>query len=210
MKIGMVGTGRMASALGRIWGEAGHEVFFGSRDPRRGRDAAAQAGSGARGGSYDEAARFGDVIVLAVPGDAAEVTARALAGVEGTAGRILVDPTNPLGVELGSHESLAQRIQDAAPDLRVVKAFNSIHFANLDAPRFGGGRAVGLFCGDDIPAKEVVRRLIADVGLDPVDSGPLSNAWLLEAAALLWIDLAFERGQGMDTALALLRREHRA
>ena len=71
---------------------------------------------------------------------------------------------------------------------------------------FFGMRADGFYCGDDIAAKALVRDLIAEIGMDPVDVGPLRNARLLEPMALLWIDLANNRGWGRNHAFKLLRR----
>ncbi len=97
-----------------------------------------------------------------------------------------------------------------ATTAKVVKAFNSLGSYLLGDADFGGQRADGYYCGDDAAAKDLVRELIADAGLEPVDVGPLSNARLLEPLALLWIDLLFRQGQPKDFAFKLLHRKPRS
>jgi NADPH-dependent F420 reductase len=209
LKIGTLGTGRMASNLGELWAAKGHQVFLGSRDPQKAKELAQSIGPNVKGGSSAEAVAFGEVLALAVPWTAAEETLKAL-GVFG--GKILIDMTNPIqltdaGRQLlfGHTTSAAEQIATWAPDARVVKAFNSIYFENLEKPQFGPLNASSFFCGDDEQAKAVVARLSQDIGFDPVDCGPLANARLLEPLAVLWMQLAFS-SHGSDIALKLLRR----
>ncbi len=100
---------------------------------------------------------------------------------------------------------IAEEIAKRSPDARVVKAFNSIYFENLEKPQYGATKAGSFFCGDDDQAKAVVAQLSRDIGFDPVDCGPLTNARLLEPLAVLWMQLAFG-GNETDIAFALLRR----
>lgn len=204
MRIGTLGTGRMATTLARLWDGAGHDVLLGSRDADRGRALAREVGGGLRGGGTEEAIAHGDVVLLTYPGGEAVRGVSALAFSEG---QILVDLTNRVGLDLPAGDSLALRVQAAAPGTRVVKAFNCVHFRCIAEPVRPGVRAAGPYCGDDEEARRVVGGLVADAGLDPIDAGPLAQAYLLEHLALLWIDLAFTRGVGADTAFALLRRE---
>lgn len=189
MQIGILGTGRMAQALGRVWAQRGHALLFGSRDAGKAAQVAAQIGADARGGSYADAAAFGEVIVLTAPWPAAKATLRAAGSL---AGKVLIDVINPLqdgDLALGHTTSAAEQIAAWAPGARVVKAFNTIYFQNLDA-RAHPGESSAFFCGDDPAAKRLVAQLASDLGFDPVDAGPLVNARLLEPLALLWIRLA--------------------
>ena len=204
MRIGTLGTGRMATTLARLWAEAGHDVLLGSRDPARGRSVAAETGGGMAGGGNEDAVAHGDVVLLTFPGGEA---VRGVSALRFRAGQVLVDLTNRVGIDLPAGDSLALRIQAAVPDVRVVKAFNTIHFRSLADPVHPTVRAAGPYCGDDAEARRVVGDLVADAGLDPIDAGPLAQAYLLEHLALLWIDLAFTRGVGAETAFALLRRQ---
>lgn len=205
MNIGIIGTGNIGSTLGRLWAGKGHRVFYGSRSPEKAKTLAKETGQGTEGGSQQDAVAFGDIVLLAVPWDAAKETMQAL----DLAGKTLIDCVNPLAygsLDIGHTTSAAEEIAGWAPDAKVVKAFNSIHYKNIAAPDFQDHKASIFYCGDDNQARQQVRQLIEDIGLDPVDSGPLSNARLLEPLAMLWIDLAFQQKQGVDTAWALLKR----
>lgn len=204
MRIGTLGTGRMATTLARLWAGAGHDVLLGSRDAERGRSVAAELDAGVSGGGNGDAIAHGDVVLLTFPGREA---VPGVAALDFREGQILVDLTNRVGLDLPAGDSLARRIQAATPGTRVVKAFNTIHFRCLASPVHPRVKAAGPYCGDDPEACQVVGGLVADAGLDPIDAGPLAQAYLLEHLALLWIDLAFTRGVGADTAFALLRRE---
>ena len=208
MKIGIIGTGRMGTGLGQLWLETGHGVLFGSRDPAKARAMAESIGGKARGGSNADAAAFGEVVVLSVPGPTREPTLRALGAA--LDGKILLDITNVFGPDggllVGHTTSGAEQVQAWASRARVVKAFNTIYFQNLDERPFGDQNASLFVCGDDADARAAVLRLGADIGFDPVDCGPLENARLLEPLALLWIRLAFQQGLGSKVAFKLLRR----
>lgn len=93
LKIGVLGTGRMAGNLGKLWAAQGHQVFFGSRETQKARALAESVGPNVRGGTLAEAAAFGEVILLAVPWLAAEATLKTLGSL---AGKILVDITNAI------------------------------------------------------------------------------------------------------------------
>ena len=207
MQIGIIGTGRMGSGLGRLWLAAGHVIMFGSREPEKAAAMAANMGLNANGGAPIEAAAFGEVVVLATPWDVTEAVVR---GVGSLAGKVVIDMTNALdeegGAALPNGTSAAEQIATWATGARVVKAFNSIYFRVLDAPEFAGQAASGFYCGDDAEAKATAARLIADAGFDPVDCGPLFVARHLEWLAALWIHMAFRSDMGQDFAFKLLRR----
>ncbi|KKN34422.1 hypothetical protein LCGC14_0793980, partial [marine sediment metagenome] len=83
---------------------------------------------------------------------------------------------------------------------------NSLGAENLTKLQFGSQNASTFICGDDLEAKSIVSKLGEDIGFDVIDAGPLKNARLIEPLAMLWIDLAFNRGMGTDIAFKLLRR----
>jgi predicted dinucleotide-binding enzyme len=127
------------------------------------------------------------------------------------AGKILVDATNPVkpdlsGLALGHTTSAAEQVARRAPGARVVKAFNTTGAGNMANPRFGGVAASMFLCGDDSAAKRTVAGLAEALGFEPVDVGPLAQARLLEAVAMLWISMAVAFGYGTDIAFKLLRR----
>jgi predicted dinucleotide-binding enzyme len=147
------------------------------------------------------------VVLFAVPWTAAE---EVLTSVGPLSGKVLIDITNAFGpsgdLALGHTTSTAEQVARWAPGAKVAKAFNGIHYEQLDQRPYGDQAASLFFCGDDAEAKHVVAQLGAELGLDPVDCGPLASARLLEPLAMLWIFLAFRAGMGPDIAFRLLRR----
>jgi 8-hydroxy-5-deazaflavin:NADPH oxidoreductase len=210
MNIGIIGTGEVGSALGRLWAAKGHAVMFGSRDPQSPKVRALLGAIGAaRAGSAREAAQFGTVAVLATPFHATEAAIR-MAG--NLSGKIVVDATNPLnadtppsGLTVGLTTSAAEHIAAWAPGARVVKGFNTLGARLFGDPVFDGQAASMFLCSDDAEAKRVVAELAAELGFDVVDAGPLINARWLEPLAMLWIKLSLAQGM-RPIAFKLLRR----
>ena len=148
MKIGVLGSGQVGQRLASGFIKHGHEVMIGTRDPAKLTDWQAEAGDRAHVGTPAETAGFGEVLVLAVPGRAAEDVVRSL-GAPAMAGKIVIDATNPiserapengvLGYFTDLNESLMERLQKAVPEARFVKAFNSVGNAFMVNPQFPGG-----------------------------------------------------------------------
>ena len=208
--IGILGTGVMGAALGKLFASQGHDVMFGSRDPLKAKAAVRFAGTNASFGTYREAAAFGQLVVLATRW----AHTRAVLESSGPlAGKVLLDCTNPetadaRGLVVGHTSSGAEEIAAWAAGARVVKAFNHIYAEIIHTgPRFGLEDATVFYCGDDVDAKEVVAGLARRAGFDPVDAGPLLNARYLEPLAQLMVQLVRVRGMGpARVAFKLLRR----
>ncbi|WP_188187951.1 NADPH-dependent F420 reductase [Nonomuraea sp. SYSU D8015] len=195
MRIGILGAGGMADALGTQWARAGHEVMISGRDLGRssaeaGKMAAA-AGAPVLAGSWAEAAGFGDVVMVGVReaglGDVLRACGTALRG------KPVIDVTNaadPAGYDAA--RPLAQRIAELTGG-HVVKAFNLCHVDvwRMTPPVFDGRPLAVPLCGDDPAALEAVRALVADLGCTPVDGGGLGRARQLEATAAFVIGLWF-------------------
>ena len=210
MKIAIVGTGGVGAALGPKWGSAGHTVAYGSRAPdsEKVRQLTAVSGFGAAATTPREAIAGADAIVFAVPWPAARETLALLGDLEG---RVLIDCTNPLladlsGIECGHLTSAAEQIAGWAPGARVVKAFNTASTKVMKDPQFGEHRATMFYCGDDEQAKQITRKLIADIGFEPVDAGGLFCARYLEPLAMLYIHLAVKQGWGSNSAFKIMKR----
>jgi predicted dinucleotide-binding enzyme len=201
MKIGVLGAGNIGGTLGRRWADAGHEVLFGVRDPNSAKVQALlqQIGSNAKAGSPAEAAAFGDVVLLAVPNASAQ---DAIQQAGDLTGKVLIDATN----RMDSATPMAAEVARWAKGARVVKAFNSSGFVNYADSRYGDHSADNFLCGDDPDAKAIVAGLSRDIGLEPVDAGPLANAALLESLAKLWVQLAYPLGRGPHITFKLLKR----
>lgn len=206
MRIGIIGSGKVGRALAKGWAACGHEVVFGARH-------AAAPGpelgtGGVRAMPVADAARFGQVVVLATPFGAVREVLTSLGDLKD---RVLIDCTNPLkpdlsGLDLEGYASGGERIASWAVGARVVKCFNSTGSANLAGPAYGHDALTMCLCGDDAEAKGQVARLAADLGFDPVDLGGIDASRLLEAFALLWIRLAHLQGLGPNIGWKLLRK----
>lgn len=210
MKIGVIGAGNVGGALGTLWAKKGHEVVFGVRDPKGAKLQELGKSSGkARIVSVKDAAAFGEAVVFATPWPATEEAIKSAGNLNG---KLLIDCTNPLkpdlsGLTLGTTTSAGEEVARWAKGAKVVKAFNTIGAANFGNPTFGSEKASMFICGDDAAAKASVAKLAADLGFDPIDTGPLTAARLLEPLALLWIRLAFDQGWGpTGHAFKMLRR----
>ena len=210
MKIGILGTGNMGTALGVGWTRSGHDVCFGSRDAAKAAKVAEEAGPNARAGSFDDAATFGDVLLYTLR-DVPPTKLLRDAGV--LDGKIVIDCNNSefLDPARGTTplarpgESFAERIAKDVPRARVVKAFNTHPAAvlALDADTLRPQRISAFVAGDDPAARDVVQQLARDVGLAPIDSGELDRAYLLEGLADFLRFQIVAMGHGAFTSLSL-------
>lgn len=210
MEIAIIGTGNVGSVLGRRLARCGHQVTFGSRDPAspRVQKLVEENSHAHQAASVADATQDADVVILATPYDHVGET---LAAAGSLAGKTVVDCSNPLtasfdGLQLGFDHSAAERIASLIPGANVVKAFNTASVATMENPEYDGQKATMFYCGDHPEAKEQVHRLINDLGMEPVDSGPLRNARYLEPMAMLYIHLAVKEGWGGHCALKILHR----
>lgn len=210
MKLGTIGTGNMARALGGALGRMGHQVKFGSREPAKARELADQVGGAASGGSYADASRFADVVILATPWAS---TRASLEQAGSLGGKVVVDVTNPLAPDFGSlvvgHvTSGGEEVAKWAQGAKVVKAFNAVPSVAIEAaPSFGYSEPPTIFyAGDDARAKKTVAQLIAELGFDAVDAGPLANARYLEPMAMLWVYMAYAMKRGPDSVFRLMSK----
>ncbi len=198
MNVGIIGTGNMGRTLGVLFSFVGHHVFFGARDLAKAQAAAGLAGEGARAGTNDEAAKFGDVLVYGLRGVA---PADVLSDLSALDGKVLVDMNNgPVPEDLDFPplaKSLAEALQEQIPSARVVKAFNTVAQETFEhAPNPLREFGVSAFvAGDDEDARRIVLDLAREIGFSPIDCGPLLAARQLEGAADL-IRMLMGRGLG--------------
>lgn len=205
-RILIIGAGAVGTALGTTWLARGHDVRFTVPEP----DDPKYAGLPRERLQSSPARRDGEIVVLAIPYPAAPAVLAALGDLTGT---IVIDCTNPLGMgpdglhlTIGLDTSGAEDIARRAPSARVFKTLNQTgaeNFARADAYE---PRPMMFVAGDDETGKPTVMELVADLGFEAIDAGPLRAARLLEPLAMLWIDLATKRGYGRDFAFASLRR----
>jgi predicted dinucleotide-binding enzyme len=179
MRIGIIGSGNIGGTAARLFTEAGHEVALShSGPPESLRGQVAQLGPRARTATVEEAARFGEVVLLAIPWrNRGALPAAALAG------RIVIDAMNPYTpdgavYDLGDSTS-SEEVAKVLPGARLVKAFNALFASDLasrgrkDAPL--PARTVIFVAGDDEEAKAVVADLVKELGFAAIDTGSLRD-----------------------------------
>jgi predicted dinucleotide-binding enzyme len=213
MKVGVIGSGIVGEALSNGFLKKGDEVLRGSRDPSKLEKWRAGAGSRARTGTGEEAARFGDLVVLAVKGTAALEAVAACRGA--LDGKVVIDTTNPIadappvnGVLrffTGPNESLLESLQARAPAARFVKAFSCVGNALMVDPDLPGGRPTMFVCGNDGEAKRQVTAVLDRFGWEAEDLGAAEAARAIEPLCMLWCIPGFLRNQWTH-AFKLLRR----
>jgi predicted dinucleotide-binding enzyme len=208
IKIAVIGAGRVGQALGERWRALGHDVRYGVPDPTD----AKYAGLGAEAVALpSEAAPSADLIVLATPWQATEAACRSMGPV---AGKIVIDCTNPVSMgpagmshALGFATSAAERIREWCRGAHVFKTLHQTGYETMADPAKHVVKPVMFVAGDDPQGKATVMGLVDILGFEATDAGPLSNARLLEAYAMLWIDQVFKRGQPRSLAFALSRAQ---
>ncbi len=213
MKIGVLGSGIVGQTLADGFLKHGEEVMRGSRDPDKLAAWKAGAGARARTGSFEEAARFGEVVVLAVKGTAAEAVVKGCAAA--LAEKTVVDTTNPLAegkpvdgviaVFTGPNESLMERLQGLAPQARFVKAFSCVGSALMVNPQLPGGKPTMFICGADAGAKRQVTGILERFGWEIEDMGTPVAARAIEPLAVLWCIPGFRHNRWTHAFKLLVR-----
>jgi predicted dinucleotide-binding enzyme len=192
MKIGIIGKGNVGSSLGGGLKQKGHQIRFGHRDTKE---------------PVAEAARFGEVIILAVPFTALKDAAREIGAAAD--GKVLIDVTNALDqnmdLAVGLTTSGAEELQKLLPRARVVKAFNTVFAQNQSSGMVGDTVLTAFIAGDDANARETVMDLAADLGFEPLDVGSLKSARYLEPMAVLLISLGYGLHMGTNIGFKLVK-----
>lgn len=206
MKIGIIGSGNMGRSLGILWAEQGHEVFFGSRTTKKGKEVAEMAGQTTQGGSNDEAAAFGDVLLYTVRGvHPAEV----FSSTSVLDHKILIDCNNQEIPENFDYpaimQSLAEKLAAEVPNAKVVKAFNTMAQELFElAPMPLKNYNVSVFvAGDDESAKQTVIQLAQEIGFQAINCGELRHARLIESAGDLIRLLMIQQQMGSYATISV-------
>lgn len=192
-KVAVLGSGQVGEILAEGFKKHGHEVMRASRDPAKLADWGAKAG--VKTGTFAEAAAWGEVVVLAVKGSAAE-EAITQAGIENLAGKTIIDATNPiadapptngvLAFFTSLDDSLMERLQRKAPSARFVKAFSCVGGPFMVNPTFPGGPPTMFICGDHAGAKAEVKAILDQFGWETADMGGVAAARAIEPLCILW------------------------
>lgn len=177
IRIGIIGSGNVGSALGGVWAKAGHEVMFSSRTIEDDKALAAKLGANARAGTPGQAAAFGGVLLFSVPYRALPDLGKSLAGE--IKGKVVIDACNPFPVRDGEIANWAREkgagiaSAELLPGARIVRAFNAVGAAQMGNVHQEPGRVGMPIAGDDKEAIEVASRLIRAIGFEPVLIGGL-------------------------------------
>jgi 8-hydroxy-5-deazaflavin:NADPH oxidoreductase len=177
MQIGIIGSGRVGSALGSVWAKAGNEVMFSSRHLENDRKLAAEVGANARAGTPQQAAAFGQVLLIAVPYSAFPELIRSLG--DSFKGKVVINASNPFPQRDGEIASDARAkgvgLFDAQmlPGAHIVRAFNAVSAARMASAHEDPGKLGMPIAGDDREALEVASQLVREAGFEPVVVGGL-------------------------------------
>jgi predicted dinucleotide-binding enzyme len=213
-KVAVLGSGQVGQALADGFLKHGYTVMRGSRDPEKLASWKSGAGAKASTGTFAEAAKFGELVVLAVKGTAAE-SALDQAGADNIAGKPVFDTTNPIADEppdnsviryfTGPNESLMERLQKRFPAAKLVKVFSCVGNALMVNPDFGGTKPTMFICGNDTSAKEEAKAILDKFGWETEDLGKVEAARAIEPLCILWCIPGFLQ-HGWAHAFKLLRK----
>ncbi|MBO0722612.1 MAG: NAD(P)-binding domain-containing protein [Blastocatellia bacterium] len=203
MKVGVLGSGDVAKTLGAGFLKHGHEITMGTREPAKLADWLKQNPKGSAG-SFSDAAKFAEMIVLAVNG-AGATNALHEAGAANLEGKTVIDVTNPIadappvnGVFqffTNINESLMERLQREFPGARLVKAFSSVGAVKMVNPQFKDGKPTMFICGNDDEAKQTVTAILDQFGWETADMGKVEAARAIEPLCMLWCIPGLTRNQ---------------
>ena len=193
MKVGILGSGEVGKSFARGFGALGHEVMIGSRSPDKLSEFVSGQGERVSSGSFEEAASFGDLIVLATLGVATEEAIN-LAGTQNFEHKVVIDATNPLDfstgaprLSVGHSDSLGEQVQRTLPNARVVKAFNTVGNPLFFKPQLPGGPPDMFIAGNDAAAKKLVSQVCDAFGWGTIDLGGIEASRHLEPMCMVWV-----------------------
>ncbi len=194
-KVGIIGSGIVGQTLANGFVRHGYDVTIGTNTAGKRDELKANTNGKVTVGSFEDAATFGQIVVLAVKGTAAEAALKA-AGIPNLTGKTLIDTTNPIadappvnGVLqyfTAHNESLMERLQALAAGAHVVKAFSCIGHAFMVNPDFNGVKPTMFICGSDAGAKSEVTTILDQFGFEVADMGAVEGARAIEPLCILW------------------------
>jgi 8-hydroxy-5-deazaflavin:NADPH oxidoreductase len=193
-KIGIIGSGLVAQALGSGFLKYGYQVMVGTSNKSKLAEWQKGAGANASVGSFADTAKFGEIIVLAVKGSAAR-EALGMMGHSNLRNKTVIDATNPIADAPPSNGvlkfftsldfSLMEELQQAVPEANFVKAFNSVGNAFMVNPSFGS-KPTMFICGNNEKAKKEVSQIMDQFGWEAADFGMAESARAIEPLCMLW------------------------
>ena len=202
-KVGILGSGIVARTLGNGFLKHGYEVMLGTRDAGKLAEWKEQGGGKAHTGNFEETAKFGEMIVLAVKGSAAADVLEQ-AGPQNLQGKTVIDTTNPIADGAPENgvlqfftdfqESLMEALQERFPEIHFVKAFSCVGNAYMVEPKFTEQPTMFL-CGNNDAAKKEVSDVLGKFGWEIEDMGKDTAARAIEPLCMLWCIPGFLQGR---------------
>ena len=211
-KIGIIGSGLVAQALGTGFLNYGYPVMLGTRDASKLNEWQMKENNQAKIGSVEDTVSFGEIIILAVKGSAAKSIVEGLA--QQLAGKTIIDTTNPIAPESAENGvlryfttinySLMEELQKTAPAANFVKAFSSIGNHLMVNPTFSTGKPTMFICGNNDHAKKETGEILTLFGWEIADMGKVEAARAIEPLCMLWCIPGFLNNE-WSIAFKLLR-----
>jgi predicted dinucleotide-binding enzyme len=192
MKIAIIGAGNIGKTLGGKWEAAGHYVTYGSRNPDKYPDL--------NSASISEAIATSEIVFVSIPH--AAVAAFAADHADVLNGKIIIDATNAFSADEISN---VPALQQHTPNARLFRAFNSLGWEIFENPVVDGVTVDHFYCGPDDEARQIVEKLIQEVGVHPVYVGEINLHPIVDHIGSLWVTLAFQRGLGRHLGFKMVR-----
>lgn len=200
-KIGIIGSGNVAKELAKGFLDQGFKVMIGSGNPTKISDVSSNLKVFT--GNFEQAAAFGDILILAVKGTVA-IKVFGSINEDNVKGKTILDATNPIaevppvdGVLqyfTKQNESLAAELQKIQPTAHIVKAFNSVGAAHMYKPSFKNGKPTMFICGNNEHAKTEAVEILDSFGWEVADMGSIEAAGAIESLGILWCIKGFKEG----------------
>jgi 8-hydroxy-5-deazaflavin:NADPH oxidoreductase len=200
MKIGILGAGNIGGTLGRKWVQAGHQVLFGVRDLQSAKMISAlEQAQGAKATDVNSAMQNSEVILFSVPWKTVpEITQADAVDLNG---RLLIDATNNFAGPVINH---LKTLQDAAPEAKIYRAFNSLGWEVFANPVINGQSADMFYCGPEGEPRSRIHQLIEEIGVKPIWVGENDRVHLVDNMGALWVNMVFQRGWKRHSAFKAL------
>jgi len=213
-KIGVIGSGVVGQVLANGFIKHGYEVMIGTGNASKHAELKEKTGGKAETGTFEETARFGEIIVLATKGTGAEAAIKS-AGLSNLKGKTILDATNPIAENppvngvlsffTSLDDSLMERLQKLAPEVNFVKCFSCVGNALMVNPDFNGVKPSMFIAGNNDAAKSEVRIILDQFGWETEDMGKVEAARAIEPLCILWCIPGFLNNEWMH-AFKLLRK----
>ena len=194
-RVGIVGSGIVGQTLANGFVKHGYDVTIGTNTASKREELRSTTNGQVKVGSFEDAAKFGEIVVVATKGTAAEAALKA-AGIANLNGKTVIDTTNPIADAApvngvlqyftSQNDSLMERLQTLAADAHFVKAFSCIGNAFMVNPDFNGVKPTMFICGNHGGAKSEVKTILDQFGFDVADMGAVEGARAIEPLCILW------------------------